>query len=432
MTPRSAFVLLVLLVPCMAQAQTVLDRARRDVDTLAAPWMEGRGYEGEGHRRAAAYIERQFEEAGLAPVGGSYLLPFSFTVDLIRQAPVFALNGAAIPLGAGFLPIASSPSAHASGDARVVIAGSGLYAPDAGVNAYEGLDVRDAIVVLDDAMPSPLPEGLLPASRTTLYRMEAAAHFGARAVVFLTDNLSHGPFPQNTTLPGFLLLRSYWPAETPRIAYSLETTRDEETTSANVLAQCPGTRAADRYLVVMAHYDHLGRIGPDVFFPGANDNASGTALLLGLSRACAEQPFGRTVLFVAFSGEEQGLLGSRAFVADPPVPLEAIDFVLNLDMVASGEDGITVVGGSDFPEALDVLNAANAGVGISRIGKRANAPNSDHYPFLTAGIEGFFIYTNKGTQPYHSVNDVPATLEWDDFQAVYTLSERFLRAIDAR
>ncbi len=429
---KRALLLAFLLVAHTSSAQSWLDAAKRDVDTLASPVMAGRGYESGGHLRAAAYIESAFREAGLQPAGAGYRQPFTFTVDLIRQTPELRINGQSIPPGRGFLPIASSPSATYAGGARLVRAGSGLYAPEAGVNTYEGLDVVGAIVVLDEAMPAPAPEGLPPAARTLLHRMEAAASMGARAVFFLSESLSHGPFPQNTTIPGFLIQRDHWPEGSPEVTFTLITEQDQPTEAHNVVAIVPGTAFPDRYLLVTAHYDHIGQLGPGVYFPGANDNASGVAMMLSLARHFAREPLRRSLLFVAFSGEEQGLIGSRVMANDPPVPLDAIDFLLNLDMVASGQDGVMAVGGVDFPDDFALLLAADSLSGIGRIGKRANAPNSDHYPFLMAGVPGFFLYTNRGTQPYHSVDDVPATLEWDDFEAVFDLSQNFLRRFDAR
>ncbi len=429
---RRFFLFMIMIGPHVAGAQPWLEAARRDVDTLASPVMAGRGYEGDGHIRAAAYIEAAFREAGLPPASAAYTQPFTFPVDLIGETPHLWINGQPIPPGRGFLPIASSPSAALDGGTRLVRAGAGLYAPEAGINDYEGIDAAGAIVVLDEALPAPAPEGLPPAARSLFYRMEAAAALGAQAVVFLSETLSHGPFPQNTTIPGFIIHRSYWPEELPDLAFRLTTTRDVSIETKNVAALLPGTEQPDHFLVVTAHYDHVGQLGPDLYFPGANDNASGVALMLSLARYFAKQPLRRSLLFVAFSGEEQGLIGSRFMVEHPPAPLASIDFLLNLDMVASGQDGVMAVGGADFPDAFALLLEADSSAGVGRIGKRPNAPNSDHYPFLMAGVPGFFLYTNRGTQPYHSVDDVPATLEWDDFAAVFELTKGFLRRLDAR
>ena len=101
-------------------------------------------------------------------------------------------------------------------------------------------------------------------------------------------------------------------------------------------------------------------------------------------------------------------------------------------MVASGTRGIMAVAGSDFPDAFTLLSQVNDSLQLRPLNKRPTAANSDHYFFLQNGVPGFFLYTDKGTQPYHHVNDTPASLEWDDFNAAFALVKGFLKAIDER
>ncbi len=99
-------------------------------------------------------------------------------------------------------------------------------------------------------------------------------------------------------------------------------------------------------------------------------------------------------------------------------------------MVASADDGLVAVGGSDFEPEFNRLAAINDSLKLGRLGKRRNAPNSDHYFFLSQGVKGFFLYTNKGKQPYHHPNDVAATLEWDDFMKTFQLVRHFIEEMD--
>ncbi len=99
-------------------------------------------------------------------------------------------------------------------------------------------------------------------------------------------------------------------------------------------------------------------------------------------------------------------------------------------MVASGSQGIMAVGGSDFEEEFELLAAVGDTLDVTPIGKRPNAPNSDQYFFLNAGVRGFFLYTNKGDQPYHHPEDVAATLDWQDFTDTFSLVRTFLITLD--
>ncbi len=148
-------------------------------------------------------------------------------------------------------------------------------------------------------------------------------------------------------------------------------------------------------------------------------------MILALAAHFANHPLKQTLVFVGFSGEEQGLQGSRYFVENPPFPLEKIKFLINLDMVASGEAGLMAVGGSDYEPEFKLLTTINDSLNLGPLGKRPNAPNSDHYFFLEQGVRGFFFYTNKGTQPYHHPDDVATTLDWGEFGDTFELVKTF-------
>ncbi|GIV25378.1 MAG: hypothetical protein KatS3mg026_1070 [Bacteroidia bacterium] len=183
-------------------------------------------------------------------------------------------------------------------------------------------------------------------------------------------------------------------------------------TAANVWVKRPGQRA-DSAWVVGAHYDHLGRVGSLTFW-GANDNASGTALLLLLAQRLVQKPPPPyDVYLVAFTAEELGLIGSQAWVASPPYPLARVRGMINLDLVGFGEKGVAVVGGSDQPafwERLDRLRVQQ-GWNVPLL-VRPNAPNSDHYPFREKGVPAVFFYLQGGPGYYHDGQDRPATLTW--------------------
>ena len=116
----------------------------------------------------------------------------------------------------------------------------------------------------------------------------------------------------------------------------------------NVIGYIPAKKKCAKTILFTAHYDHLGRMGKDTYFPGANDNASGTAMLFSIAKYFKENPSEFNIMFIAFAGEEAGLVGSKYFVEHPIVKLKKIKFVINLDIMGSGEAGVTVVNGSLF------------------------------------------------------------------------------------
>lgn len=204
---------------------------------------------------------------------------------------------------------------------------------------------------------------------------------------------------------------------------------------ANIAATCPGTDASLPVFVVSAHYDHLG-VREGTVHPGADDNASGVAVLLELARRCRRQPFRHTTIFVAFDAEEQGLQGARAFVAAPPVPRDRLALNVNLDMVARGDKGELYVSGTYHNPALaPALKevAARSSVtllfGHDRPGTGSDdwTQQSDHGPFHDATIP--FVYFGVEDHPdYHRSSDTPDKIDRVFFQHA---AETILEAIVA-
>ena len=182
----------------------------------------------------------------------------------------------------------------------------------------------------------------------------------------------------------------------------------------NILGLIPGTKVTDRYIVVTAHYDHVG-VRDGHIYNGADDNASGVATMLELARRLKEKPPHMSVLIVALDGEERGLLGARHFVEAPPVPLSRIAMNLNLDMTgrADVDDRLWVTGTHQHPYFRPVLDqvAARANVSLS-FGKDRpedeGADNwvnaSDHAAFHRAGVPFLYLGVNFH-EDYHRPSD---------------------------
>ena len=199
----------------------------------------------------------------------------------------------------------------------------------------------------------------------------------------------------------------------------------------NVVAYIPGKSYPDSFFVFTAHYDHLGRMGKRALFPGGNDNASGTSMLLDLARyyALPENQSQYSMLFIAFCAEEAGLKGSYYFADHPLIPLDNMVFLINLDMVGSGSEGIKVVNGTVFTNEFERLKQINTDQGLlKKVGKRGAAANSDHYPFYEKGVPCFFIYTLGPECPeYHSVYDTPANVPFTEYSDLFRLLTTFVR-----
>ena len=197
--------------------------------------------------------------------------------------------------------------------------------------------------------------------------------------------------------------------------------------SKNIACFIPGELASDSMIVFSAHYDHLGGMGKSTFFPGANDNASGVSVLLNLIKYYKTHVPKYKTVFIFFAGEEAGLVGSKFFVESNAIDLYKIKFLVNLDLLGTGDDGIMVVNGAVYEKQFELLTKINAEKNlVKEIKKRGKASNSDHYWFSEKGVPCFFIYTMGGVSFYHDVYDVEKTLPLTDYVDVFRLLTEFI------
>ena len=196
----------------------------------------------------------------------------------------------------------------------------------------------------------------------------------------------------------------------------------------NVIAKVEGRRHDGCY-VFTAHYDHLGNLGRRVYYPGANDNASGTAAIVTLAAYYAQNRPEYDMYFVAFSGEDANLRGSTYFAEHPTVPLKQIRYLFNIDMI--GDDSpvqyceVSDAGMPQFPK----FEAVNAELKLfEKLNRGDLAANSDHYPFAVRGVPCIFLENENGSAfpYYHTTEDNIRTVRWDSYGPVFKLITGFI------
>ena len=162
----------------------------------------------------------------------------------------------------------------------------------------------------------------------------------------------------------------------------------------------------------------------NLVFWGANDNASGTAAVMEIAEAFCKldtKPR-RSLVFITFTGEEMGLLGSKHYVENPIFPIEKTKAMINLDMVGCGRDGVMVVGGETYPKFAELFERYSDKYIHLPVEKREMSPNSDHAPFNDKGIPSVFLYAMGGGSNWHSTRDKPETLDPEVMESVGRLA----------
>ncbi|SDK66494.1 Peptidase family M28 [Catalinimonas alkaloidigena] len=413
MRPFARWFLWLLPLSMTARGQP-MERVHATIDTLTSPALHGRGYVNEGQRHAAEWIAGEYQRAGLMPLGETYFQSFALDINTFPGEVALELDGEALEVGEEF--IVAPASRGGIGKGKLLRLTSADFTEEARRRAWMRRDLRKRIVLYDPI---------------TLARDDAAARQKlqeAQALIELVpQKLTASLAPVQAIPPTFQVLKSEIDTTARRARFRLDAALQHQYAAQNVIGYLPGRSRPDSCLVISAHYDHLGQLGRDVYFPGANDNASGVSMLLELAHYFAQHPQKYTLVFMAFGAEEAGLIGSRYYTEHPLFPLSQIRFLLNLDLLGTGDEGMMVVNATEFPNEfarLEQLNARHAY--LPKVGQRGKAANSDHYFFTERGVPAFFVYTLGGIAAYHDVHDRAATLPLTRYTDVFQLLTSFL------
>jgi len=402
---------------------------RKIVDTMASESMHGRGYVNDGDKIAANYIRSEFEKFGLASFTNDYYQKFDFPVNTFPGEINFNYNSFIgkknIPFkgiaGNNFLISPASPSVAVSFSTIVF---DSTYTTS--VKKFEKfrkkIKSKNVFVIIDD-------RALSDKSKLEYFKKVRSNYFGTVGLIELEKKLT---WDQSQEVSDYTIIQvladSFKFSGKGSGTLKIENKFIPEHHSQNIIGYVKGAEYPDSFIVFSAHYDHLGQLGKDVYFPGANDNASGCAMLLNLAKHYSMRGYKPkySIAFIAFGGEEVGLLGSKYYTENPLFPLQNIRFLLNMDIMGTGEDGITVVNGTVFKKEFDSLVKINTQNNFLKIVKiRGKAANSDHYFFSENGVKAFFIYTMGGIKAYHDIYDRAETLPLNEFENLFKLINRF-------
>ena len=385
----------------------VLKYAHQVVDTLASPSMHGRGYVNKGDSIAADYIKKELEKIDVKPIGKEFEQRFSFPVNAFPNKIELIITGKKLIPGKDFLANSFSGSSKGEGYAVLVDKNSKKISSKKFTNKILFIDT---VGINEDKLKSIL----------SLHKTKST-----HPVFFIERNKLTNEISTRDNQRCFITILNPNPS-LPRmiklISYNIENTFIPNYSSQNILGYIKGTQYPDSFIVFSAHYDHLGQMGKDVYFPGANDNASGCAMLLNLAKYYSQYPPKYSVAFMAFGGEEVGLLGSKYYVEHPLFPLKQIKFLVNMDIMGTGDEGIKVVNATEHKIEFDKLVQLNSEKNLlPSVQPRGKAANSDHYFFEEAGVKTFFIYTLGGIKAYRDIYDRPETLPLTKFEEIFHL-----------
>jgi len=498
--PIRLIALAVLLASGAAHAQTavaVQSPTRAHVEVLASEKLEGRMAGSPGEKLAADYLVKELQRIGAKPLPGQadFRMPFNFTAGSKDGGSTVTVTRAGASPQTFSTPaqvqaLSFSDNGEVSGP--VVVAGYGLVVPESqnfGYDSFTGLDVKDKVVVVFRYFPEDADQQ----TRATLarysglrYKAQAARQRGAKALLVVTGPRSPNagevvPMSFDTALAGSGLVAASangavadaifaaMPGKTleavqkefdsgnphvagfavPDLTITVKAAVERERqTGHNVVAYLPatnamaGTAAANvqkPWVVIGAHYDHLGRgaTGSSLaakedagqIHHGADDNASGTAAVLAMAEALSKQPRKRNLMVAFWSAEELGLIGSNAFVTTPPVPTTDMAAYLNFDMVGRSTDNkLTVQATGTAAMWPKLLEQANVAAGFDLVLQEDPYQPTDVSSFNQASVASLAFFTGAHVD-YHKPSDIASKVNFEDLDRIVTFAGSITRRL---
>ncbi|MGC9331300.1 MAG: M28 family metallopeptidase [Bacteroidales bacterium] len=393
------------------------------IDELSSETYFGRGYLKNGCNKAAEFLKKEMKNIGLQPYNNDYFQEFSFWVKTFPENITLSIDGQVFMYSYDYIINAESDNIH--GTWPLIEIDSINLSDSMAFAALKSENFQDKVVYIHDKY---IGNNHL---KSEIKEKIKHNHLNAKAYIYIKDHYTNWNVSTCQKQPPVIQFTHTSFPDNPDSVSIHFNSKIRNVEVKNVIGYLPGN--TENTFVLTAHYDHLGGIGDTIFFPGANDNASGVAACLDIASYYTTHPHNFNLLIMLFAGEEAGLLGSMYAAANPVVPNEDIDFLINLDMVGTGEKGYTIVNAADtaYHEARELFDRINKDNNyISDLAYRGIAANSDHYPFHAMGVKSVFIYARGGESWYHHVKDTPETVSLSGYTGLFNLLTKFMESYD--
>ena len=414
-----SFILSSLLITA-ATAQE-LPRYQRLVKQLSSAKYQGRGYARDGVRKASRLIQKEFQKANVDSI---ILQPFCLDINTFPGKMKVSVDGNKLQAGRDFTVREYNPAMHGTYN---------LYHLDTLHYDFQRIcadlareENRGALVVCDFWFPYKHRQDF------AYIQNPDSTGIGGMVLTWNEPLKFYKAYGEHVAaLPTIWTLASVLPSTAKSLTADIDQRFYKDYLTENVIGLVRGERH-DSCLLFTAHYDHLGNLGKKVFYGGANDNASGTAAIITLARHYAQHRPRFDTYFIAFSGEDAYLRGSRWYVDHPLVPLDCIKYAINIDMIGDNNPVLHCEPSEAGAWAMPVLERLNRQGGYFKDLKRAPLQeNSDHYPFAVRGVPVMFFENEHGDafQWYHTPQDNIKTIRFDSYEPLFHLITNFVNEL---
>jgi aminopeptidase YwaD len=401
-----------------------IDNVKRVVAELTKPEYYGRSAPMGGGIKAAKFIKDEFEKVGLKPIGKDYFQYFSYRANILTDSIIVNVDGARLEPGVDFT-IANNTKSINEEFPLFYISNENLSNNEY-IKSLSGKDLSKSIIVIDDDYVRNCSLDLY-SSMALIRKLRVAGRISLHEYRPKYFGVANSRLNSMVIL---MVLKSNFPVNGKTLSINCKSTFIDNNPSMNVIGRFYGTSVPDSFIVICGHYDHLGMMGSQTFFPGADDNASAIGVMVDLANkyTSKKEESKYSIVFIAFGAEEAGLIGSRYFVENPLIPLDRIKIVLDLDMVGFGKEGLNIWNATNYPDVCQKFDEINKnGKYFSSITYKGEIPESDHHPFYLKGVKAIFITTGTEQSPnYHTSFDTFSSLTFDKINELENLLTGFI------
>ena len=417
MNMKRFFILLLAFAALQLSAQDMA-HYKKVVKELSSSKYQGRGYAKGGANKAGKYLKKEFEKAGVDEV---ICQPFTIDINTFSGKMKLWADGKKLTPGVDFSMREYSPGVH--GEFPVYHVDTVNYDPERMFADLAKPEYANSLVACEfwfaykhgkdfsrlQKAGECTNAGLIQTWTSPIKFYKAYGHrMVEKPIIWMTPEAVEG-------------------IKTVKADIDNEFLKDYELF--NVIAKVEG-RKHDSCFVFTAHYDHLGNLGKKVYYPGANDNASGTAAIVTLAAYYAQNKPEYDMYFIAFSGEDANLRGSEFYAKNPLVPLEQIKYLFNLDMIGDNNPVQYCEVSDEGMRGFNLFEKINEEQHYFKALNRGElAGNSDHYPFATRHVPCIFLENQEGDAfpYYHTIYDTYKTVRFESYEPVFKLVRDFVQ-----
>ncbi|BAX78770.1 M28 family metallopeptidase [Labilibaculum antarcticum] len=398
---------------CSSTFAQDMNYTKQLVNKLSSEEFHGRGYVNKGDSIAAVYLSEEMKSIGLKGFGDNYYQSYTTSINTYPENPKLILDGKELVSASEYIVNPNAKSC--SGESELTWITKDVLTNSRVLGDFMKKDHSNSFLAIDSAGLN--NKDLYNFAQTMLKKNV----FDAKGIVLINGKLKFSARTKTVDYTTFMLKSDVISPDAKKITYDIKSELIEDYQTQNLIGYLPGK--SDTCIIFSAHYDHLGHFG-DKIYPGANDNASGVAMVLNLAKhfkSLKKKPH-YTMVFALFSGEEAGLLGSKHYAENPLISLDKTKINLNFDMVATGDKGIFVINGKMVPDEMAKFNTINNEKDyVFKMSGTGESSSSDHASFHEKGVKAVFFYTHSDNSDYHETTDTADKLPYTQFEGIFKL-----------